>query len=99
MEHDTKRLFIRALLSIILLSIFCVLLILMFYVELPASMETMAATLLGALVGNLTATLSFWFDSTESADKHLNNLTTNGNGSDTTELSEESDSRQSTVIS
>ena len=54
-----------AALSMILLCIFCVLLILIFYVELPPSMETMSATLLGALVGNLTSTLSYWFDSTE----------------------------------
>ncbi len=66
--HDmlvNRRLIIRAALSMILLCIFCVLLILIFYVELPPSMETMSATLLGALVGNLTSTLSYWFDSTE----------------------------------
>ena len=64
-----RRLSIRALLSFVLLGIFCVLLILIFYVELPPSMETMSATLLGALVGNLTTTLSYWFDSTEN-DNH-----------------------------
>ena len=66
--HDmliNRRLIIRAALSMILLCTFCVLLILIFYVELPPSMETMSATLLGALVGNLTSTLSYWFDSTE----------------------------------
>tara|TARA_Y100001951_G_C11209877_1_gene222328 strand:+ start:272 stop:553 length:282 start_codon:yes stop_codon:yes gene_type:complete len=82
-DNDTKRLLIRAMLSLTLLGIFCVLLILMFYVELPTTMETMAATLLGALVGNLTSTLSFWFDSTESADHHVKSLTdvvNNNNG-------------------
>jgi uncharacterized membrane-anchored protein len=64
-----RRLIIRAILSMTILSIFCVLLILIFYVELPTSMETMSATLLGALVGNLTTTLSYWFDSTEN-DNH-----------------------------
>jgi len=29
------------------------------------SCEITSATLLGALVGNLTSTLSYWFDSTE----------------------------------
>ena len=46
--HDmliNRRLIIRAALSMILLCIFCVLLILIFYVELPPSMETMSATL------------------------------------------------------
>ena len=62
---QTRRLFIRAFLSLLILSIFCVLLILIFFVELPQTMETMSATLLGALVGNLTTTLSYWFDSTE----------------------------------
>jgi len=64
-----RRLSIRALLSLLLLGIFCVLLVLIFYVELPPSMETMSATLLGALVGNLTTTLGYWFDSTEN-DNH-----------------------------
>jgi uncharacterized transporter YbjL len=62
---DRERLFIRAGLSACLLIIFCVLLILIFFVELPSSAEITSATLLGALVGNLTSTLSYWFDSTE----------------------------------
>lgn len=70
-SYDLRRLVIRSVLSLMLLGIFCILLILIFYVELPVSMETMAATLLGALVGNLTSVLSFWFDSTESADQHI----------------------------
>lgn len=62
---DRERLLIRAGLSACLLIIFCVLLILIFFVELPTSAEITSATLLGALVGNLTSTLSYWFDSTE----------------------------------
>ena len=62
---DHHRLWIRAGLSFILLGIFSTLLVLIFYVELPASAEITSATLLGALVGNLTSTLSYWFDSTE----------------------------------
>ena len=62
---ETHRLYIRAGLSFLLLFIFCTLLILIFYVELPTSAEITSATLLGALVGNLTSTLSYWFDSTE----------------------------------
>ena len=62
---ENHRLWIRAGLSFILLLIFSTLLILIFYVELPASAEITSATLLGALVGNLTSTLSYWFDSTE----------------------------------
>ena len=77
---QSRRLFIRAGLSIVILTIFCVLLILIFYVELPASMETMSATLLGALVGNLTTTLSYWFDSTENDNHHRQNANGNGNG-------------------
>lgn len=62
---------IRAILSVMLLSIFCVLLVLIFFVELPESMETLSSVLLGALVGNLTSCLGYWFDSTESADHHI----------------------------
>ena len=62
---------IRAILSVMLLSIFCVLLVLIFFVELPGSMETLSSVLLGALVGNLTSCLGYWFDSTESADHHI----------------------------
>ena len=62
---ESQRLWIRAGLSFMLLIIFCTLLILIFYVELPPSAEITSATLLGALVGNLTSTLSYWFDSTE----------------------------------
>tara|TARA_R100000329_G_scaffold145475_1_gene131069 strand:+ start:304 stop:546 length:243 start_codon:yes stop_codon:yes gene_type:complete len=65
---DKDRLYIRAVLSLLLLLIFCVLLILIFYVELPSSAEITSATLLGALVGNLTSTLSYWFDSTEHSE-------------------------------
>ena len=70
---DKDRLYIRAGLSFLLLLIFCVLLILIFYVELPSSAEITSATLLGALVGNLTSTLSFWFDSTEHSETKGNN--------------------------
>ena len=62
---ESQRLYIRAGLSFMLLMIFFTLLILIFYVELPPSAEITSATLLGALVGNLTSTLSYWFDSTE----------------------------------
>jgi O-antigen/teichoic acid export membrane protein len=62
---DRHRLWIRAGLSFILLGIFSTLLVLIFYIELPQSAEITSATLLGALVGNLTSTLSYWFDSTE----------------------------------
>ena len=71
-----NRLLVRAILSVMLLAIFCVLLILIFYVELPSSMETLSSVLLGALVGNLTSCLGYWFDSTESADR----ITSTGNG-------------------
>ena len=84
-EFDKKilnrRLVIRAVLSMTILSIFCVLLILIFYVELPPSMETMSATLLGALVGNLTTTLSYWFDSTEN-DNHERTMNGKTKGGD-----------------
>ena len=76
-----RRLIIRAILSMTILSIFCVLLILIFYVELPTSMETMSATLLGALVGNLTTTLSYWFDSTEN-DNHERTMNGHAKGGD-----------------
>ena len=71
-----NRLLVRAILSVMLLAIFCVLLVLICYVELPSSMETLSSVLLGALVGNLTSCLGYWFDSTESADR----ITSNGNG-------------------
>ncbi len=74
---DNYRLWIRAALSLLLLGIFCTLLILIFFVELPDSMETLSSVLLGALVGNLTSTLSYWFDSTEHAGVVQNG---NGNG-------------------
>jgi O-antigen/teichoic acid export membrane protein len=77
---DRDRLYIRAGLSFLLLLIFCVLLILIFYVELPSSAEITSATLLGALVGNLTSTLSYWFDSTE----HSENKGQNGSTGDET---------------
>lgn len=64
-ELDRPRLYIRALLSVMLLGIFCTLLILIFYVELPKSMETLSSVLLGGLVSSITSTLSYWFDSTE----------------------------------
>jgi O-antigen/teichoic acid export membrane protein len=73
---DKDRLYIRAGLSFLLLLIFCVLLILIFYVELPSSAEITSATLLGALVGNLTSTLSYWFDSTEHSETKGHNGST-----------------------
>ena len=82
MDHE-KQLdvsYVRAVLSILLLGIFCVLLVLIFYAELPASMETIAATLLGALVGNLTSVLSFWFDGTQSTDSHIKHSLKNNGG-------------------
>ncbi len=65
---NKHRLYIRGILSVMLLGIFCSLLVLIFYVPIPQESETLSSVLLGGLVSSLTSVLSWWFDSTESAD-------------------------------
>ena len=65
---NKHRLYIRGVLSVMLLGIFCTLLTLIFFVPIPQETETLSSVLLGGLVSSLTSVLSWWFDSTESAD-------------------------------
>ena len=65
---NKHRLYIRGILSVMLLGIFCTLLTLIFFVPIPQETETLSSVLLGGLVSSLTSVLSWWFDSPESAD-------------------------------
>jgi len=69
---ETKRLYIKALLAVIVLTIFGALLILIFYVEVPSSMETLCATMLGGLISTVHAVTSHFFDSTDQAERDSN---------------------------
>ena len=68
-DFDTKRLYIKATLAITILFIFGILLMLIFFVEIPAAMETLSATMLGGLISTVHAVVSHFFDSTDQEDR------------------------------
>ena len=67
-DFDIKRLYIKATLAITILFIFGILLMLIFFVEIPETMETLSATMLGGLISTVHAVVSHFFDSTDQED-------------------------------
>ena len=73
------RLYVRFALAFLVLSIFSVLLLLVFFQKIDAAMETVAATMLGGLISVVHAVISYFFDSTEhNDDKETRRIETNG---------------------
>ena len=68
-DFETKRLYIKFTLAVLVLTVFGALLILIFYVEVPSSMETLCATMLGGLISTVHAVISHFFDSTYHAER------------------------------
>ncbi len=68
-DFETKRLYIKFTLACLVLTVFGALLILIFYVEVPSSMETLCATMLGGLISTVHAVISHFFDSTDHAER------------------------------
>lgn len=68
-DFETKRLYIKFTLAVLVLTVFGALLILIFYVEVPSSMETLCATMLGGLISTVHAVISHFFDSTDHAER------------------------------
>ena len=62
------RLYVRFALAFLVLSIFSVLLLLIFFRKIDPAMETVAATMLGGLISVVHAVISYFFDSTEHND-------------------------------
>ena len=62
------RLYVRFALAFLVLSIFSVLLLLIFFRKIDPAMETVAATMLGGLSSVVHAVISYFFDSTEHND-------------------------------
>ena len=62
------RLYVRFALAFLVLSIFSVLLLLVFFQKIDPAMETVAATMLGGLISVVHAVISYFFDSTEHND-------------------------------
>tara|TARA_R110000765_G_scaffold210964_2_gene316088 strand:+ start:1043 stop:1264 length:222 start_codon:yes stop_codon:yes gene_type:complete len=59
---------VRFALAFLVLSIFSVLLLLIFFRKIDPAMETVAATMLGGLISVVHAVISYFFDSTEHND-------------------------------
>lgn len=73
------RLYVRFALAFLVLSIFSVLLLLVFFQQIDPAMETVAATMLGGLISVVHAVISYFFDSTEhNDDKETRRIETNG---------------------
>ena len=73
------RLYVRFVLAFLVLSIFSVLLLLVFFQKIDPAMETVAATMLGGLISVVHAVISYFFDSTEhNDDKETRRIETNG---------------------
>ena len=73
------RLYVRFALAFLVLSIFSVLLLLVFFQKIDPAMETVAATMLGGLISVVHAVISYFFDSTEhNDDKETRRIETNG---------------------
>ena len=73
------RLYVRFALAFLVLSIFSVLLLLIFFRKIDPAMETVAATMLGGLISVVHAVISYFFDSTEhNDDKETRRIATNG---------------------
>ena len=73
------RLYVRFALAFLVLSIFSVLLLLVFFQKIDPVMETVAATMLGGLISVVHAVISYFFDSTEhNDDKETRRIETNG---------------------
>ena len=73
------RLYVRFVLAFLVLSIFSVLLLLVFFQQIDPAMETVAATMLGGLISVVHAVISYFFDSTEhNDDKETRRIETNG---------------------
>ena len=62
------RLYVRFALAFLVLSIFSVLLLLIFFRKIDPAMETVAATMHGGLISVVHAVISYCFDSTEHND-------------------------------
>jgi hypothetical protein len=71
-EMEIKRLYIKAALGTLVLSIFGILLVLIFFVEIPSAMETLTATMLGGLISTVHGVISHFFDSTDAEERRLN---------------------------
>jgi uncharacterized membrane protein len=73
------RLYVRFVLAFLVLSIFSVLLLLVFFQKIDPAMETVAATMLGGLISVVHAVISYFFDSTEhNDDKETRRIEING---------------------
>ena len=73
------RLYVRFALAFLVLSIFSVLLLLVFFQKIDPAMETVAATMLGGLISVVHAVISYFFDSTEhNDDKETRRIELNG---------------------
>ena len=71
-EMEIKRLYIKAALATLVLSIFGILLVLIFFVQIPSAMETLTATMLGGLISTVHGVISHFFDSTDAEERRLN---------------------------
>ncbi len=75
--HDHLRLYIKAGLGTLVLTIFGVLLVLIFFVEVPPAMETLTATMLGGLISTVHGVVSHFFDSTDAEERRENGKNNN----------------------
>ena len=62
------KLIVRATLTLVLMGIFLTNLVLIFTVQIPESMQTISSVIVGASATQLSQTVGYWFDSTESND-------------------------------